>query len=190
MKIKKFFFIFSLLKCYLCFIQKIDKETNIDNNNDYLSLKNGPFGKTSEQSKIYGNINELNYYYVNLYLGKDKKEQSFLLDTGSGITSVPCKPYCNHCGQHINSYLYINESQIIDCDNEKCSSVESQCDKDNNNCTFKVHYSENSIIKGIYFKEKIYFNNNENNNLIPIGCTTYEDNFFFYSKSRWNNGFM
>ena len=53
------------------------------------------------QSKIYGNINELNYYYINLFLGKEKIKQSFLLDTGSEFTSIPCKPYCYHCGQHI-----------------------------------------------------------------------------------------
>ena len=178
---KNICFILFLFKGYLFFIQKINKETKL-NNNDYLSLKKGDLYSALEQPKIYGNINELNYYYVNLYLGKDKKKQSFLLDTGSGITSIPCKPYCNQCGIHLNSYLYVKENQIIDCDNEKCSSVESECNKENNYCSFKVHYSENSNIRGIYINEIIDFNNNGNNQLIPIGCTTYEDNFFYTQK--------
>lgn len=117
-------------------------------------------------------------------MGKEKKKQSFLLDTGSGITAIPCKPYCNECGQHINSYLTINDNQIIDCINEKCSSVESKCNKEKNICSFTVYYYENSFIKGIYFNEIIYLSKEENKkkNLIPIGCTTYEDNFFYTQK--------
>lgn len=183
------FFIFYLLRYYLCFIQKINvrKEEELKNN---ISSKKEllSFRKTSElqQSKIFGNINELNYYYINLYLGNNKKKQSFLLDTGSGITSIPCKPYCNQCGQHINSYLYIDESQIIKCNSEKCSSVESICNEDNNFCSFEIRYSENSDLKGIYFNEIINFSsqnkNMKNKNLIPIGCTIYEDNLFYTQK--------
>ena len=185
--IRNIFLIFYLLEGNLFFVQKINKGKISDYN--YLSLKTESFRKTSENSKIFGNINELNYYYINLYLGKDKKKQSFLLDTGSGITSIPCKPYCNQCGQHMNSYLYINDNQIIDCNNEKCSSVESECNEEQNFCSFKVHYGENSYIKGIYINELIQFSK-DNNNLIknnfnkyiPIGCTTYEDNLFYTQK--------
>ena len=182
--IRNIFLLFYLLDVSLCFIQKINKSKKKDYYN-YLSLKKELFHKASEYTKIFGNINELNYYYINLYLGKDKIKQSFLLDTGSGITSIPCKPYCNHCGQHMNSYLYVNEKQIIECNNEKCSSVESECDEEKNYCSFKVHYEENSYIKGIYINELIQFSKDKyinNNNLIPIGCTTYEDNLIYTQK--------
>ena len=181
------FLLFYLFKFSLCFIQQIKKSKKPGYYN-YLSLKNELILKTSENTKIFGNINELNYYYINLYLGKDKKKQSFLLDTGSGITSIPCKPFCNQCGQHMNSYLYVNEKQIIECIDEKCSSVESECDEEKSHCSFKVHYEENSYIKGIYFNEFIQFskdndiNKNNFNYLIPIGCTTYEDNLFYTQK--------
>ena len=185
--IKNIFLFFYLLKVSFCFIQQIKKSKNREYYN-YLSLKKELFHKASEYTKIFGNINELNYYYINLYLGKDKKKQSFLLDTGSGVTSIPCKPYCNQCGQHMNSYLYVNDKQIIECNNEKCSSVESECNEENNHCSFKVHYEENSYIKGIYFNELIQFSKdndiykNNFSNLIPIGCTTYEDNLFYTQK--------
>ena len=174
---------FYLLGICLCFIREINKGNRKDK-----KLKNGIIRKTLEQS-LYGDINELNYYYINLYLGKNKKKQSFLLDTGSGITSIPCKPYCNQCGQHINSYIYINENQIIFCNNEECSSVESNCDKniqkEDNYCSFEIYYSEKSVIKGIYFNELINFSKKNINNFdkyIPIGCTIYEDNLFYTQK--------
>ena len=186
--IKNIIYLFYLLEYNLCFIQKINKGKRKDNNS--ISLGKSLFSKMTEQSKIFGNINELNYYYINLYLGKEKKKQSFLIDTGSGVTSIPCKPYCNQCGQHINSYLYIKKNQIIECNNEKCNSVESICNEEENHCTFSVYYSENSLIKGLYFNELIYFSNEENNNykninnnLVPIGCTTYEDNYFYTQKA-------
>lgn len=183
--IKNIFFIFYLLEFNLCYIHKINKGIKKDIN--YFFLKKGFFSEISEQSKLFGNVNELNYYYINLYLGKKKKKQSFLLDTGSGITSIPCKPYCNQCGQHINSYLYIDDCQIIDCKDEKCLEFESECNEKNNHCSFEAHYSENSQIKGIYFNELIQFSigeskNKKNNNLIPIGCTIYEDNYFYTQK--------
>ena len=176
---------FYLLGTCLCFIREINKGNRKDK-----KLENGIIRKTLEQS-IYGDINELNYYYINLYLGKNKKKQSFLLDTGSGITSIPCKPYCNQCGQHINSYIYINENQIIFCNNEECSSVESNCDKniqkEDNYCSFEIYYSEKSVIKGIYFNELINFSKKNLNNFdkyIPIGCTIYEDNLFYTQKVK------
>ena len=185
--IKSIIYFFYLLELNVCFIQKVNKGKTKYNNS--ILLGKGFFSKTNKQSKIFGNINDLNYYYINLYLGKEKKKQSLLLDTGSGVTSIPCKPYCNQCGQHINSYLYINNNQIIGCNNEKCNSVESTCNEEENHCEFSVHYSENSLIKGLYFNEIIYFsnegnnNNKINNNLIPIGCTIYEDNFFYTQKA-------
>ena len=172
----KFFFIFYLLKYNFCFVQKIYKGNKKHNN--YISFRK------EERTQIFGNINELNYYYINLYLGKGRKKQSFLLDTGSGITSIPCKPYCTQCGQHKNSYLFIENNQILDCNDKKCSSVESKCNEEKNICSFTVHYYENSLIKGFYFNELINLSNEQykDNKLIPIGCTTYEDNFFYTQK--------
>ena len=140
--------------------------------------------KNHQQKKVFGNINILNYYYINLYIGKEKKKQSFLLDTGSGVTSIPCKPYCQQCGLHMNSYIYADEIQIINCNNEKCSSVYSKCNENKNYCSFEVHYSENSLIKGIYINELIHLlEDGNNNNTAPIGCTIYEDNYFYTQKA-------
>lgn len=54
-----------------------------------------------------------NYFYINVYLGKNKKKQSLILDTGSFITAVACQPFCEDCGFHINSYYTIPSNYSI-----------------------------------------------------------------------------
>ena len=61
---------------------------------------------------IYGNTSLLNYYYVNLYIGNPPKRQALIIDTGSLLTTIPCMPFCDSCGKHINSY-YNFEGKII-----------------------------------------------------------------------------
>jgi hypothetical protein len=53
---------------------------------------------------IYGNTSVLNYYFVNLYIGTPSIKQSLIIDTGSLLTTIPCQPFCESCGRHINSY--------------------------------------------------------------------------------------
>ncbi len=53
---------------------------------------------------IYGNTSALNYYYVNIYVGTPSKRQAVIIDTGSLLTTIPCAPFCESCGKHINSY--------------------------------------------------------------------------------------
>ena len=40
--------------------------------------------------RLYGNIT-FGYYYFNLYLGKPPQIQSFIVDTGSNIMTIPCE---------------------------------------------------------------------------------------------------
>ena len=188
--IKNFFKLFFYLLC-LCFISiksitqniKIKKlpYLTINKNNSDLPLK-----KLSLPSHVYGSAFGLNYYYVNLYLGNEMKKQTYILDTGSNITTSPCQPYCTNCGKHLNSYHnVIDKSKIISCSDEKCGLVKSFCGK-NNICSFNSSYSENSTLQGIYINELIRFGedyNLKNGSFAPIGCTTSEDNLFFTQKA-------
>lgn len=72
-KIIRIIISFYLLGTCLCFIREINKGNRKDK-----KLKNGIIRKTLEQS-LYGDINELNYYYINLYLGKNKKKAKFFI---------------------------------------------------------------------------------------------------------------
>ncbi len=84
-----------------------------DNENNNNNINNNNFSNNSGfLFRIFGNSSILNYYYINIYLGSPPKKQSVIIDTGSHITTVPCLPYCEKCGKHLNSY-YIISSKFI-----------------------------------------------------------------------------
>ena len=138
---------------------------------------------TSFLHNVKGDSNYLNYYYTTLYLGKDKQPQTYILDTGSAITTSPCDK-CKSCGNHFNKkYKLENESKIISCNDRKCNLVRSTCLK--NKCSFGISYAEGSRLKGFYVDEEIFFEtiDSENNMTsisynVPIGCTIDETHLF------------
>ena len=147
------------------------------------------FRNLNSNSQIYGNSHILNYYYTNLYLGKLGKKQSYLLDTGSSITSSPCN-LCLECGNHKNNYFQILDENILKCHDDKCTMVNNNCYDDNNNCSFIVTYLDSSHLEGIYVNEIVRFGDNYLNqkiNYIPIGCTIKETHFF---KKQLADGIM
>ena len=134
---------------------------------------------------IKGDSNYINYYYTTLYLGKDKTPQTYILDTGSSITTSPCDK-CTSCGNHLNEkYKLENESNIISCYSKECNLASKSICK-SGKCSFSISYAEGSKIAGFYINEEVFFEmiNNEENNLtnisykIPIGCTTKETHLF------------
>ena len=129
----------------------------------------------NESIDIFQNLNF--YYYIYLYIGKERKKQSYILDTGSIITSSPCN-LCKHCGKHQNGYYKINKKNIIKCQDKQCSLVKNKCKKKNTKCNFSIKYSEGSSIKGIYINELISFNYNDIPFKFPIGCTINETTSF------------
>ncbi|MCQ2818917.1 MAG: pepsin-like aspartyl protease [archaeon] len=127
---------------------------------------------------LYGSSADLNYYYVYLYLGENSQRQSYIVDTGSSITTSPCKPYCKNCGKHENNYFTANDKQIVSCSNDFCKQVTSKCSS--NQCGFSISYSEGSSLNGIYINTtaKLFEDSYAKTFNIPIGCTTRETNLF------------
>ena len=148
---------------------KLKKSQN--QNQKYRNLKS--------LSPIYGNTNKLHYYYTNLFITKNKINQSYILDTGSSITTSPCS-LCTKCGNHLNNPYPINKENILECNSEKCNMVKSNCLKDDN-CSFNIFYNEGSSLYGLFTNEEIYFSDNLNEKniyTIPIGCTINESDIF------------
>ena len=152
--------------------------------------------------RVHGSSGKLNYYYATLYLGKKKTPQTYILDTGSTITTSPCNKCNKNCGKHLNKYYEIDDdSKIISCSSEKCSLVSKKCSS--NQCSFHISYMEGSKLNGFFVNEDVYFetlinnkdNLNETNDIkltdkfynIPIGCTTEETHLF---KNQLADGIM
>lgn len=178
-----FIYIFLSIKIILSDVYRI-KKISVKLNalkRNHRSLDN----KKEEDSfleNVFGNSYILYYYYATLYLGPKKVPQTFILGTGSGLTSSPCSK-CTSCGKHLNKpYELINDSYIIKCNTTECDSVRYNYNSCiNNQCSFFAKYSEGSSIKGIFTMQDVYFEQiNKNPPIasksfkIPIGCTTKE----------------
>ena len=67
-----------------------------------------------EEINIFRNKSFLIYYYSELYIGRNKQIQSYILDTESSITISPCNSYCSKCGKHLHGlYNVEDDSKII-----------------------------------------------------------------------------
>ena len=137
-------------------------------------------------SRAFGDSYDLNYYYATLYVGKDKTPQTYILDTGSGITTSPCNK-CTDCGNsHFNVKFEINdEKDIINCKTDQCSILASNACDTNKQCAFSISYSEGSSLGGFFVNQNVYFENlNSESKIsgnfynIPLGCTTKETHLF------------
>lgn len=170
----------------------------------FLSSK---YGSTIPSKKhfvlnVRGNSDYFYFYYINLFIGKEKQKQSFILDTTSSVTSSPCN-LCSSCGDHYNDYYIIDDnSLIINKLSEECESLpnlilSSSFEKDNEFDKDKCYFTskiENEELFGLYSNNLISFelintqnqneNNineyisNDNNFSFPIGCTLKETGFF------------
>lgn len=152
----------------------------------YLSINNStenlPLRKLSFPSNIYGSAFGLNYYYTNLYLGENMEKQTYIIDTGSSVTTSPCTK-CTKCGKHLNNYFSVNDSNDILCNDNKCKIVKSSCGS-YNKCSFHTSYSEGSSLDGVYVNKLINLNKNSSEGkYAPIGCTTSETHLFLTQKA-------
>ena len=133
---------------------------------------------------VYGDSSDLNYYYATLYLGPKKIPQTYIIDTGSSITTSPCNK-CKSCGKHLNKpYEISKDDDILKCYSDKCNLVpSSSCFE--HKCGFSISYTEGSTLSGVFNMQEIYLERiNKNPNIssksfkLPIGCTTHETNLF------------
>ena len=179
----KFYFLliyYLNIKCSIYDIQTIKLPyLSINNNTNNLYLR-----KLSAPSNLYGSSFGLNYYYTNLYLGENNEKQTYIIDTGSSVTTSPCV-LCIKCGKHLNNYFSLEENSNILCNDNKCKLVKSHCGS-NNRCSLYSSYSEGSTLEGIYVNKLIKLQEDDNlseGKYAPIGCTTSETHLFLTQKA-------
>jgi hypothetical protein len=86
-----------------------------------------------EQARLYGNIDEYAYYFVNLLVGSPLAQRvSPIIDTGSSVTAFPCVQCGAACGHdyHIDppfdfarssSAAWVPCAGCSRCDGARCS---------------------------------------------------------------------
>lgn len=146
---------------------------------------------------IDGNTDTLNFYYITLFLGEKKENQTYILDTTSSVTTSPCN-LCSSCGDHANEYFQIDSNaSIIKYESYQCNSLPniiynslSFNNKNNDNCNFILDLIDGTKINGFYTNKLISFEPitlrkdneedemeyipKENQYKLPIGCSLKE----------------
>jgi len=138
-----------------------------------------------ETASLFGNSESLAYYYTILLMGNPPQEQAVIVDTGSGVLNVACSN-CdeNYCGHHQDEHFIIEDSDTFYAPNcyemSKCPSCK------NGQCRYSVHYSEGSVIEGVYVQDEIRFDTNVNNSdgfTTNFVCNTKETNMIKSQKA-------
>ena len=93
----------------------------------------------------------LNYLYMDLFIGNTKIKQSFLLDTSIDVTTSICAPYSKITGMHQNNYYYVNKKTVMSCKDEKCFGY---CDS-NGNCVYDKSNGDELHLQSLITTQKV-----------------------------------
>ena len=171
----------------------------INNESFPIPKKNKNLRQLPENNKYF--VTKIHYsnkdnYYIQLLLGEEHIPQTLILDTTFSLISSPCN-LCDNCNKKFFPFYKIsNETSIIKCISQQCSSINNQSICKDEKCYFK----NDKNIEGYLINSKIQINaeildNNYNNNYnseslsftLPIGCVIKEGNFI---KNKDANGII
>eukprot|EP00435_Cladocopium_sp_Y103_P067295 s679_g29.t2 len=144
--------------------------------------------KKVEHARLYGDVDSLAYYFVDLVVGTPPQRVSVILDTGSGICAFPCAG-CNHCGHHIDPIFDIEKSGTaswLKCAFNRCPVGRCMSEK----CYYYQGYTEGSSITGYWFEDMVSLGDMIQHNpqvKARMGCHSDENNLFYTQKA---NGMM
>lgn len=136
---------------------------------------------------LHGNVEDIGYYYAEIFIGAPPVKQSVIIDTGSRLLAFPCKG-CIGCGKHMNPYYDFSKSassRHVGC---KDSGFCQSCDV--GKCKYKIDYAEGSSISGIMIEDYVQIGDHDihsKNVSYKFGCHLSENNLF---KSQQVDGIM
>lgn len=136
-----------------------------------------------ESARLYGNIDEYAYWFVDLLVGTPPQRVSVILDTGSGVAAFPCAS-CGHCGRHIDPNFDIAKSKTA-----KWTSCGKGCRGSCNkgHCSYHQGYQEGSSISGYWFQDWVRLGDAIQRNppvFTSMGCHQNENKLFYTQKAN------
>jgi len=110
-------------------------------------------------------------YFSRLGIGQPPKPYYMVLDTGSDVNWIQCKP-CTECYQQTDPIYDPTSSSTYEpmtCEAEQCQSLELSGCRDGK-CQYQVSYGDGSFTVGEYSTETVSFGNTGSVNRVAIGC--------------------
>ena len=139
---------------------------------------------------LSGALHTLGYYSTDVCIGSPAKRYDLIIDTGSSVTAVPCST-CRQCGTHhcgVAGRFDLKRSstgQPVGCRSHSGLTCESCI---SNQCSYSVHYTEGSAIKGHVVSDIAHMRHTSASPMeadIPfglrifVGCQTLETGMFY-----------
>ena len=110
-------------------------------------------------------------YFSRLGVGTPAKEMYMVLDTGSDVNWLQCKP-CSDCYEQSDPVFDPAESSTykpLSCAAPQCASLEvSTCRS--NKCLYQVSYGDGSFTVGEYATDTVTFGDSGKVNDVALGC--------------------
>lgn len=94
-----------------------------------------------EITSLFGDSDKINYYYIDVYLGKNRDPATLIIDTGSSIMCLTCTSTCVHCGNHENPHFKTEESstfKVVKCSDSDCSPFPHYKSCSGDSCGFSI----------------------------------------------------
>lgn len=131
-----------------------------------------------ETVKLYGNLQEYAYWFVDLLVGTPPQRTSVIVDTGSGVCAFTCN-VCKECGDHIDNAFDFGASSSASWSSCSTGCPSGSCV--DNHCAYRVSYSEGSSLSGYWFTDNVQLGDAGEENIPAksfLGCHTSETNLF------------
>ncbi|WJX29996.1 hypothetical protein P8452_18583 [Trifolium repens] len=110
-------------------------------------------------------------YFTQVGIGLPAKPFYMVLDTGSDVNWIQCKP-CSDCYQQSDPIYDPTSSstyESLTCEAQQCQQLEVSACR-NGKCLYQVSYGDGSFTVGDYITETVSFGGSGSVNRVAIGC--------------------
>ncbi|KAI9128770.1 hypothetical protein K1719_000253 [Acacia pycnantha] len=110
-------------------------------------------------------------YFTRVGVGQPPKPLFMVLDTGSDVNWIQCKP-CNDCYNQTDPIFDPTASSSyspLTCSSQQCQQLETTACR-NDKCLYQVSYGDGSFTVGEYATETVSFGTSGSVNRVAIGC--------------------
>lgn len=130
---------------------------------EHTPADSGPVNGVALHAALHGNL-KLGYFSTIVGFGTPAQHFELIVDTGSGITAVPCAG-CTQCGNHRKFDASASSSAIV------CKGT---------SCAFSIAYQEGSTYRGTYVDDMLSVGSASACAALPyrFGCSNVETGLF------------